>query len=91
MPAARTAGISALGLGIGLALAACNPSTSSTAASGADASAPEAAVDDVLGLQAASASPMPRPSAEMPAVLAAGMKCPKFIVAVVLIVVMDRA
>jgi hypothetical protein len=39
MPAARTAGISALGLGIGLALAACNPSTSSTAASGADASA----------------------------------------------------
>jgi len=57
----------------------------------ADASAPEAAVDDVLGLQAASASPMPRPSTEMPAVLAAGMKCPKFIVAVVLIVVMDRA
>jgi hypothetical protein len=40
------------------------------------------AADDVLGLQADSASPMPRPSAEMPAVLAVCMKCRKFIVVI---------
>jgi len=48
----------------------------------ADAAAPGAApaADDVLGLQADSASPRPRPSAERTAILAAPVKCRKFII-----------
>jgi hypothetical protein len=46
--------------------------------------------DDVLGLHADSASPMPRPSAEMPAILVTRAKCSKFIV-IPLIVPMDQA
>jgi hypothetical protein len=39
------------------------------------------AADDVLGLQADSTSPRPRPSAERPAILVARVKCRKFIIA----------
>jgi hypothetical protein len=46
--------------------------------------------DDVPGPQADSASPMPRPSAEMPATLVTRAKYPAFIV-VSLIVLMDQA
>jgi hypothetical protein len=58
----------------------------------ADAAAPGAApaADDVLGLQADSASPRPRPSAERPAILVARVKCRKFII-VPLIFLLDQA
>jgi hypothetical protein len=48
----------------------------------ADAAAPGAApaADDVLALQADSASARPRPSAERPATLVVRVKCRKFIV-----------
>jgi hypothetical protein len=52
-------------------------------AAGASALEAAPAVDDVPGLQADSASPRPRPSADRPAVLVMRMKCPKFIVVVV--------
>ena len=50
----------------------------------------ELRVVNVLGLHADSASPMPRPSAEMPAILVTRAKCSKFIV-IPLIVPMDQA
>jgi hypothetical protein len=48
----------------------------------ADVAALDAAptADDVLGVQADSASPTPRPSAEMPIILVACVKCREFMV-----------
>jgi hypothetical protein len=69
----------ALGVAVGAAVAA------GALAGGvaADAAALDAAptADDVLGLQADSASPMPRVSAEMPAILVVRVECRKFIAA----------
>jgi len=49
-------------------------------AAGADELAGGAAADDdVAALQAASASPTPTPSAQMPAVLVARVKCREFV------------
>jgi hypothetical protein len=61
-----------------------------TAVAGVVVTAGALTADDVPGLQADSASPTPRPSAEMPATLVTRAKCPAFII-VSLIVLMDQA
>jgi hypothetical protein len=88
-PAAVCMGTSvALGAGAGTAVVGVGVTAGAEAATGLVAVAVGAvadgvgapAVDDVLGLQADSASPTPRPSAEMPAILVVRMKYRKFIV-----------
>jgi hypothetical protein len=80
----------ALGAAVGAAVAA---GALAECVAGADAAALDevlAADDDVPGLQAESASPTPRPSAEMVTILVVRVKCPKFIFAP-LIVPVDQA